>query len=240
MYVFKHTDLKLLIEYESKYGITQAPSIQNVNLLVNVRKNKQTNVKNTIHSDVQRLASLAIEETALNLVNQKSTVRKPSLAKRPSVERDIDSIEHVKFSCRQSVAEPLRDIDNAVPQRTNKDNKSAQTTQSGRTMKETLIRNTPTDLYHKYQQDWIKYKHTMPGENSREEVREVVRKKMHSEPDRKRKVIKLIIKYPIIEALSTRSMRFATNVTINCQIFIPGVLLLHQRPENNQTNLNLF
>lgn len=41
-----------------------------------------------------------------------------------------------------------------------------------------LIRNTPTDLYQKYQDDWIKFKSYIPGENSRSNVRRSVRKKM--------------------------------------------------------------
>lgn len=41
-----------------------------------------------------------------------------------------------------------------------------------------LIRNTPTDLYQKYQDDWIKFKSYIPGENSRLSVRRSVRKKM--------------------------------------------------------------
>lgn len=41
-----------------------------------------------------------------------------------------------------------------------------------------LIRNTPTDLYKKYQDDWIKFKSFIPGENSRLNVRRSVRKKM--------------------------------------------------------------
>lgn len=41
-----------------------------------------------------------------------------------------------------------------------------------------LIRNTPTDLFKKYQDDWIKFKSYIPGENSRLNVRRSIRKKM--------------------------------------------------------------
>lgn len=41
-----------------------------------------------------------------------------------------------------------------------------------------LIRNTPTDLYQKYQEDWIKFKSYIPGENSRQNVRRSVRQKL--------------------------------------------------------------
>lgn len=41
-----------------------------------------------------------------------------------------------------------------------------------------LIRNTPTDLYQKYQEDWIKFKAFIPGETNRIQVRRSIRKKM--------------------------------------------------------------
>lgn len=41
-----------------------------------------------------------------------------------------------------------------------------------------LVRNTPTDLYQKYQEDWAKFKSYIPGENGRAKVRRSVRSKM--------------------------------------------------------------
>lgn len=46
-----------------------------------------------------------------------------------------------------------------------------------------LVRNTPTDLYKKYQDDWIKFKSYIPGENSRLSVRRSIRKKMQQKDD---------------------------------------------------------
>ncbi|XP_055298379.1 uncharacterized protein LOC129566455 [Sitodiplosis mosellana] len=51
-----------------------------------------------------------------------------------------------------------------------------------------LIRNTPTDLYQKYQDDWIKFKSYIPGENSRMNVRRRIRKKMQQKEDDNAKV----------------------------------------------------
>lgn len=51
-----------------------------------------------------------------------------------------------------------------------------------------LVRNTPTDLYKKYQDDWIKFKSYIPGENSRQNVRRSVRKKMQQKDDDDAKV----------------------------------------------------
>lgn len=48
----------------------------------------------------------------------------------------------------------------------------------GSTRKGVLVRNTPTDLYKKYQEDWIKFKTFIPGENERFKVRRSVRRKM--------------------------------------------------------------
>lgn len=42
-----------------------------------------------------------------------------------------------------------------------------------------LIRNTPTDLYQKYQEDWTKFKAFIPGESDRMQVRQSIRRKMH-------------------------------------------------------------
>lgn len=41
-----------------------------------------------------------------------------------------------------------------------------------------LIRNTPTDLFQKYQEDWIKFKEFIPGENNRTQLRRSIRRKM--------------------------------------------------------------
>lgn len=46
-----------------------------------------------------------------------------------------------------------------------------------------LVRNTPTDLYHKYKSDWAKFKSYIPGENSRQSVRDSVRARMHHKVD---------------------------------------------------------
>lgn len=51
-----------------------------------------------------------------------------------------------------------------------------------------LIRNTPTDLYKKYQEDWLKFKSYIPGENHRLSVRRSVRKKMQHKDDDNAKV----------------------------------------------------
>lgn len=51
-----------------------------------------------------------------------------------------------------------------------------------------LIRNTPTDLYKKYQEDWVKFKSFIPGENSRSSVRRSVRKKMQQKDEDNAKV----------------------------------------------------
>lgn len=40
------------------------------------------------------------------------------------------------------------------------------------------IRNTPTDLYQYYQQNWDKFKKNTPGENSHSTVRQAIRKRM--------------------------------------------------------------
>lgn len=53
-----------------------------------------------------------------------------------------------------------------------------------------LVRNTPTDLYQKYQEDWIKFKSYIPGENSRMNVRKSVRQKLQHTQDRDDKVSK--------------------------------------------------
>lgn len=46
-----------------------------------------------------------------------------------------------------------------------------------------LVRNTPTDLYKKYQDDWHKFKSYIPGENSRTNLRRSVRRKMQHKDD---------------------------------------------------------
>lgn len=51
-----------------------------------------------------------------------------------------------------------------------------------------LVRNTPTDLYQKYKNDWAKFKSYIPGENSRQSVRRSVRAKMHHKIDEPPKV----------------------------------------------------
>lgn len=51
-----------------------------------------------------------------------------------------------------------------------------------------LVRNTPTDLYQKYQEDWIKFKSYIPGENSRMNVRRSVRQKLQQKEDLDAKV----------------------------------------------------
>lgn len=51
-----------------------------------------------------------------------------------------------------------------------------------------LVRNTPADLYQKYQNDWNKFKSLIPGESTRRDVRESVRSKMHQKVDEPPKV----------------------------------------------------
>lgn len=46
-----------------------------------------------------------------------------------------------------------------------------------------LVRNTPTDLYQKYQEDWIKFKAFIPGENDRTRLRRSIRRKMQQRDD---------------------------------------------------------
>lgn len=63
---------------------------------------------------------------------------------------------------------------------------TATTTTSKR--KTPLIRNTPTDLFLFYQKDWNRFRHLLPGENSRSSVRAEVRKRMEHQPPPKPKV----------------------------------------------------
>lgn len=51
-----------------------------------------------------------------------------------------------------------------------------------------LVRNTPTDLYKKYQNDWIKFKSFIPGESDRPTVRRSIRKKMQQKEKNDEKV----------------------------------------------------
>lgn len=51
-----------------------------------------------------------------------------------------------------------------------------------------LVRNTPTDLYQKYQNDWNKFKSLIPGESTRRDVRESVRSKMQQNAEEPPKV----------------------------------------------------
>lgn len=52
------------------------------------------------------------------------------------------------------------------------------------------IRNTPTDLYQYYQQNWDKFKKNTPGENSHSNIRLAIRKRMEhiQKPQSKSKV----------------------------------------------------
>lgn len=51
-----------------------------------------------------------------------------------------------------------------------------------------FVRNTPTDLYQKYQEDWTKFKSFIPGENDRQNVRRSIRKKMQQKDEDDAKV----------------------------------------------------
>lgn len=51
-----------------------------------------------------------------------------------------------------------------------------------------IIRNTPTDLFQFYQKGWERFRHLLPGENSRSSVRAEVRKRMEHQPPPKPKV----------------------------------------------------
>lgn len=51
-----------------------------------------------------------------------------------------------------------------------------------------LVRNTPADLYQKYQNDWNKFKSFIPGENKRRDVRESVRSRMQQKAEEPAKV----------------------------------------------------
>lgn len=68
---------------------------------------------------------------------------------------------------------------------------SAKTPTSIPTIVQPCIRNTPTDLYQHYQQDWDRFKNLLPGENSRSNVRSAIRKKMERKPQPNKKVTKL-------------------------------------------------
>lgn len=46
-----------------------------------------------------------------------------------------------------------------------------------------LIRNTPIDLYQKYQEDWLKFKAFIPGESDRTQLRRSIRRKMQQRND---------------------------------------------------------
>lgn len=51
-----------------------------------------------------------------------------------------------------------------------------------------LVRNTPADLYQKYQNDWNKFKCLIPGDSQRRDVRESVRLKMQHKAEEPPKV----------------------------------------------------
>lgn len=46
-----------------------------------------------------------------------------------------------------------------------------------------LVRNTPTDLYQKYRDDWNKFRAFIPGENDRTQLRRSIRRKMQQKAD---------------------------------------------------------
>lgn len=185
-------DLKLLIKYESRYSHSSPP---NVNLYVTVHKEKTQ--KNEIElkpaDNVQPTKTLAArpktpgpKSTCPNSPHPKS-----SLTKRLIAERDTDPTMAIekpnKHKSQQTNGKPStatvqidkENIADKPVERKPSNRKSC----SGK-----LIRNTPTDLYQKYQEDWIKYKNCLPGENSRDDVREVVRKKFQLPTERKPKV----------------------------------------------------
>lgn len=54
-----------------------------------------------------------------------------------------------------------------------------------------LVRNTPTDLFQKYQEDWAKFKNYIPGETNRLSIRKSIQKKMQHKDDYDAKVRKI-------------------------------------------------
>lgn len=174
------TDLKLLMKYESKYGTRQSIATSKLNLVVNVHEKHGTTYTHTLSKPAHVPKSL------------------PASGRKQPPLRPIASTNHRVTSTTERLiaerdVEPTRDSTDA--RKVNEANADDKTSGPDRkTVKKTknvqMIRNTPTELYHKYQQDWLKYKHLLPGENSRDDVRQMIRKKLHSEPERKEKVSK--------------------------------------------------
>lgn len=71
-----------------------------------------------------------------------------------------------------------------------------------------LVRNTPTDLYQKYQNDWDKFKSFIPGENVRRDVRESVRSMMQQKVGEPPKVCLLSILIDSLNSFNDKNMFF--------------------------------
>lgn len=173
-----------------------------MNLIVNVHKSKtskpaqknEIQLKPSNKEQSARPATARPKSPCPKTTCPNSPHRMSSLSKRLIAERDIDPIINTerpsKQKDQQTIDKSTKQIKKSV--QIDKENIAAKPIERKPSGKKSccgkLIRNTPTDLFQKYQEDWIKYKHLLPGENSRDEVREIVRKKFQQPTDRKPKV----------------------------------------------------
>lgn len=174
------------MKYESTYSNVQPNSPPQLNLVVNVDKHQK---KVTVEKPKTKPPAKSENIPYVTKPHCPCNQPKSPLSKRLVAERDTDPIQHLDQPNKEKIVK-LKNVNDKRPssgvqfenkENVNKDNETKRPPQRKSTgVKESkkLIRNTPTDLFQKYQEDWIKYKHLLPGENSREDVREVVRKKL--------------------------------------------------------------
>lgn len=79
-----------------------------------------------------------------------------------------------------------------------------------------LVRNTPADLYQKYQNDWNKFKSFIPGESIRRDIRESVRSKMQHKPEDPPKVKSIKNCLNEFACFTIRTMRVLISITGLC------------------------
>lgn len=184
------------MKYEERYSNDhhgQTEPIPNINLVVNIQKPVEKR-----KSIVAPLATANRDRRSAN-----PSLSKPPLLKKLMAERDCDQIRSRpdRNSSQEKIDRIRTDIlgkttANGAKEQTDKDDapkKRPVRKPSHKASCDQLVRNTPTELFQMYQESWNKYKKLMPGENSREDVRAVVRKKLQVKPEEKSKVNILLI-----------------------------------------------
>lgn len=168
-------DLKKLMKYEQK------------------QKTTNENTPQVVHAPENVINVTIIKETNSKQCQQQPTVCTAKSVKNTEVQVQTETETEADKPSSDSEAKPAKQRKQLLRLPRHIRTKNPKIIYKTGNVNGVLVRNTPTDLFQKYQEDWAKFKDFIPGENQRLNIRKSVRKRMQHKDDYDSKVRKRIV-----------------------------------------------